>query len=92
MNVRSSKVSQPEGDDALEDLKIFASVTTMIAAMLVAANWSPKTMVAGFAIFSISSAAWIYTGISEEEPSIYLQNAVLLLVNAAGIYRWLPKV
>lgn len=72
-------------------LKGFASVTTVVAAILVAANLSPKVMVAGFAIFVVSSLAWIAAGWFETQPSLYLQNAVLLLVNIAGIWRWLPR-
>ncbi len=72
-------------------LKAFASLTTVIAAILVAANLSPKAMVAGFMIFVASSICWIIAGWMETQPSLYIQNAVLLLVNAAGIWRWLPR-
>ena len=48
-------------------------------------------MVAGFAIFVVSSLAWIAAGWFETQPSLYIQNSVLLLVNLAGIWRWLPR-
>lgn len=72
-------------------LKGFASLTTIIAAILVAANISPKAMVAGFSIFVVSSLAWITAGWFETQPSLYIQNGVLFLVNLAGIWRWLPR-
>ena len=72
-------------------LKGFASATTVVAAILVAANFSPKTMVAGFAIFVVSCIAWIAAGWVETQPSLYIQNGVLLLVNIAGVWRWLPR-
>lgn len=72
-------------------LKGFASLTTIVAAILVAANISPKIMVAGFSIFVVSSLAWIAAGWFETQPSLYIQNSVLLLINLAGIWRWLPR-
>jgi uncharacterized membrane protein len=72
-------------------LKGIASFTTVIAAILVASNWSPKIMVAGFAAFVAASLAWIAAGWFENQPSLYMQNLILLLVNAFGVYRWLPR-
>lgn len=72
-------------------LKGFASLTTVIAAVLVAANISPKVMVAGFTIFVVASLAWIAAGWLETQPSLYIQNSILLLINLAGIWRWLPR-
>lgn len=72
-------------------LKGIASFTTVIAAILVASNWSPKVMVAGFAVFVVASLAWIGAGWFENQPSLYVQNIILLLVNVFGIYRWLPR-
>jgi hypothetical protein len=48
-------------------------------------------MVAGFSIFVVSSLAWIAAGWFETQPSLYIQNGVLLLINLAGIWRWLPR-
>ena len=74
----------------MSTLKAFASLTTIVAAILVASNWSPKIMVGGFAVFVLASLAWIGAGWYENQPSIYLQNVILLAVNLFGIYRWLP--
>lgn len=72
-------------------LRGFAAVTTVIAAVLVASNWSPRTMVTGFLIFIVASIAWMLDGWLEGKASLLIQNVVLLLVNIFGVYRWLPK-
>lgn len=72
-------------------LKAAASITTIVAAILVASNWSAKIMVAGFSVFVVASVLWIAAGWSENEPSLYIQNLVLLVVNIVGIFRWLPR-
>ncbi len=75
----------------LEVLRLIAAALTIVAAILVAANWSPRITVAGFAIFIAASTAWMIDGWMEDKPSLLIQNAVLLLVNIAGVYRWLPR-
>jgi hypothetical protein len=72
-------------------VKAAASITTVAAAILVASNWSAKIMVAGFSLFVLASLLWIAAGWSEEQPSLYIQNLVLLAVNIVGIIRWLPR-
>jgi hypothetical protein len=42
-------------------------------------------------VFVIASIAWIYAGIVENQPSLYLQNIILLFVNIVGVIRWLPR-
>jgi len=76
----------------LEILRLLAAALTIAGAVLVAVNWSPRTTVIGFAVFIAASVAWMVDGWLEEKNSILVQNAVLLLVNIAGVYRWLPKV
>ena len=77
--------------EPMEVLRFAAAVLTVIAAILVAVNWSPRTTVLGFAVFIAASVAWLTDGWLEGKASLIIQNAVLLLVNIAGIYRWLPK-
>ena len=75
----------------MEVLRLFASVTTVVAAILVAINVSPKVAVAGFLVFIAASIAWIADGWFDNKASLLFQNAILLLVNIAGVWRWLPK-
>ncbi len=77
--------------DWMDALKGFASVTTVVGAVLVAANISAKAMVAGFAIFIAASLAWIAAGWVENQPSVYVQNLALFIINVFGVYRWLPR-
>lgn len=68
-----------------------ASSTTIVAATLIASNYSPRVMVAGFVIFVMASVLWIASGHIGETPSLIIQNVVLLLINIVGIWRWLPR-
>ena len=72
-------------------LRTSATVMTVIAAALVAANWNARAMVAGFVIFIIGSLAWMIDGWLESKASLVIQNGVLLLINVLGVWRWLPK-
>lgn len=77
--------------DFQSTLNAVAAATTVIAAVLVAANLSPKTMVIGFSVFVVASLLWIASGYFDEKPSLIIQNIILLMVNLAGIWRWAPK-
>ena len=70
-------------------LRTFAAVTTVLAAALVAANWNARITVAGFVI--VASLAWMADGWLESKTSLVIQNLILLLINALGVWRWLPK-
>lgn len=77
--------------DAMMLLRGFGAVATVVAAILVASNAGPRSMVAGFLIFVAASLAWMLDGWIEAKASLVIQNAVLLLVNLAGIWRWAPR-
>jgi hypothetical protein len=80
-----------EGMDNLVILRTFAAMVTVIAAALVAVNLNARVTVAGFAIFIAASLAWMADGWLESKLSLVIQNAVLLLINVLGVWRWLPK-
>jgi hypothetical protein len=77
--------------DELVLLRGAATVMTILAAAMVAANWNARLTVAGFALFILASIAWMLDGWFEEKSSLVIQNAVLLLINILGVYRWLPR-
>lgn len=77
--------------DPMSLLRGAAALVTVVAAILVASNWGPRTMVAGFVVFVVASLAWIADGWLEGKASLVVQNAILLLVNLAGIWRWAPR-
>jgi hypothetical protein len=67
-------------------LRGFAAIAAVTAAIMVASNLGPKTMVAGFSIFVAASLAWMADGWLDSKASLVAQNALLLLVNLAGIW------
>ncbi len=71
--------------------RTFRPVTTVLAAALVAANVNARITVAGFMIFILAAIAWMVDGWLESKASLVIQNAILLLINAAGVRRWFPK-
>jgi hypothetical protein len=75
----------------LATLRTLAAAATILAAALVAANWNARVTVSGFAIFIAASIVWMIDGWLESKSSLLIQNAVLLLINALGIWRWLPR-
>jgi len=77
--------------DELAILRTFAAVTTVLAASLVAANLNARATVAGFMIFIVASIAWMADGWFESKASLVIQNVILLLINAIGVWRWFPK-
>ena len=79
------------GAPMLEISRVIAATTTVIAAILVAANGSPCVTIAGFSIFVVASVAWMLDGWLEGKASLLIQNAILPLVDIVGIWRWLPK-
>ena len=77
--------------DELMILRTFASVTTVLAASLVAANLNARITVAGFMIFIVASVTWMVDGWLEAKTSLVIQNVILLLINVIGVWRWSPK-
>lgn len=77
--------------DEMTMLRTFSAVTTVAAAAMVAANWNARVTVAGFVIFIVASLAWMADGWIENRSSLIIQNAILLLINILGVWRWLPR-
>jgi hypothetical protein len=44
-----------------------------------------------FSIFIAASIAWMADGWLENKASLVIQNVILLLINAIGVWRWFPK-
>lgn len=77
--------------DELSALRTLATCTTVLGAAMVAANANARITVVGFATFVIASLAWMADGWFENKSSLVIQNMILLLINALGIWRWLPR-
>ena len=68
-----------------------ATVLTIAAALMTAANLGARFTGWGFAVFALGSVAWIATGFLSDLPSLLVTNSVLLLVNLFGVWRWLGR-
>ena len=68
---------------------LVAPVATTIAAVMVAANLGSRLTGFGFIVFSIGAVALAIVGWSTGQMNLVWQNAVLLVVNLIGVWRWL---
>ncbi|MBI1252269.1 MAG: hypothetical protein GC189_12450 [Alphaproteobacteria bacterium] len=69
----------------------YASVSGIIAAIIIATNIGRRATGWAFGLFCTSSLAWILAGLMDDQASILWQNIVLLLTNMFGVYRWLLR-
>jgi nicotinamide riboside transporter PnuC len=74
-------------------LEWIAAVGTMLAAALVAADWGRKVTGWGFVLFCAVAVTWVASGLTSHAVPIAAMNAVLLLINAWGVWQYLlnPK-
>jgi hypothetical protein len=68
-----------------------ATIATVIAASIVAANLGSRITGYGFCIFLVGSLAWLATGIITRQPALAWTNVVLTGLNLFGIWRWLGR-
>lgn len=72
-------------------LKWFATVTGIVAALMVAWDHGRRVTGWGFVIFAGSSIAWIGGALLAGDGALTTQNGVLLLINIFGVYRYLIR-
>ncbi len=75
--------------EMVEILRWIASISGMIAAIMVALNAGAKITGMGFVLFTGSSVVWIITSLLTENNPLAVQNIVLFGINLFGIYRYL---
>lgn len=68
-----------------------ATIATVIAAFMTAANLGPRITGFGFAVFFVGSLCWLATGLLTGQPALTWTNAVLTFLNAFGMWRWLGR-
>ena len=68
-----------------------ATIATIMAASMTAANLGSRITGYGFAVFLVGSLAWLATGILTGQPALAWTNAVLTLLNIFGVWRWLGR-
>ena len=74
-----------------ENISWVATVATIIAASMTAANLGSRITGYGFAVFLIGSVAWLATGLLSDQPALVWTNVVLTILNIFGIWRWLGR-
>ncbi len=68
-----------------------APATTMLAAMMTAANLGARITGWGFVVFTIGSVAWSVVGLTSGQTNLLATNGFLTLVNMIGVWRWLGR-
>jgi hypothetical protein len=68
-----------------------ATVATIIAASMTAANLGSRITGYGFCVFLVGSLAWLSTGFLTDQPALMWTNIVLSVLNVFGIWRWLGR-
>lgn len=70
-------------------LEWIAAIGTMIAAGLIAADLGRKVTGYGFVLFCAVAITWIISGLTSDAMPIAAMNAILLLINAWGVWQYL---
>ena len=68
-----------------------ATIATIVAASLTAANLGSRITGYGFAVFVIGSLSWLATGVLSGQPALVWTNVVLTVLNIFGVWRWLRR-
>ena len=68
-----------------------ATVATIIAASMTAANLGSRITGYGFCVFLVGSLSWLATGVMTGQAALSWTNIVLTILNIFGIWRWLGR-
>jgi hypothetical protein len=74
-----------------EVISWIATVATVIAASMTAANLGSRITGYGFCVFLVGSLSWLASGLMTHQPALVWTNAVLTVLNVFGIWRWLGR-
>ena len=74
-----------------ESISWVATVATVIAASITAANLGARITGYGFCVFLIGSLAWVVTGVMSGQAALTWTNILLTVLNVFGIWRWLGR-
>lgn len=68
-----------------------ATVATIVAASMTAANLGSRITGYGFVVFTIGALCWIAVGFLTNQPALLWTNIVLTALDLFGIWRWLGR-
>ena len=72
-------------------LEWYATISGIVAALMIAADINRKVTGWGFVLFCTMNIAWIGFGMIDDTGGLTTQNIVLFGINALGIYRYLIR-
>ena len=70
-------------------LEWIAAISTIVAASLVAADVGRKATGWGFVLFCAAAISWVVSGLTSDALPIAAMNAILLVINAYGVWQYL---
>lgn len=68
-----------------------ATVATIVAASMTAANLGSRITGYGFCVFLVGSLSWLAAGLMTGQPALVWTNGALTMLNLFGIWRWLGR-
>jgi hypothetical protein len=68
-----------------------ATIATIIAASMTAANLGARVTGYGFAVFTVGALCWIAVGVMTDQPALLWTNIVLTILDIFGVWRWLGR-
>lgn len=74
-----------------EGIEWTASISGMIAAVMIAVDGGRRLTGTGFVVFTASSLFWIWGALLKDTEALWTQNLVLLAINMLGVYRYLIR-
>ena len=74
-----------------EIISWMATVATVLAASMTAANLGSRITGYGFCVFLVGSLSWMTVGILTDQTALLWTNVALTLLNIFGIWRWLGR-
>ena len=72
-------------------IRWFASISGMVAALLVSADWGRRDTGIGMILFCASAIAWITGAVIMRDWQLGTQNVVLFAIDVFGVYRYLIR-
>ncbi len=72
-------------------LKWAASISGIVAAFMVSADYGRRVTGWGFVLFVASSIAWMGGALLAKDGALGTQNIVLFFINLFGVYRYLIR-
>jgi membrane protein implicated in regulation of membrane protease activity len=74
-----------------ETISWIATGATIIAALMTASNLGTRVTGYGVAVFTFGAVCWLATAAMTHQPALLWTNAVLLVVDIFGVWRWLGR-